>query len=54
VGEKQGKVREAKQRLEDKIRKKKKRDTMMAEIRKPLVSSPTRKRDRRENGRLRY
>ena len=39
VGEKQGKVRE--ERLEDKIRKEK-RDAMMAEMRKPLVSTPTR------------
>ena len=41
VGEKHGKVREEKQRLEDKIRKEK-RDATMAETRKPLVSTPTR------------
>jgi hypothetical protein len=53
VGEKQGKVREEKQRMEDKIRKEK-RDARMAEMRKPLVSTPTSKRGRRENGRPRY
>jgi hypothetical protein len=49
VGEKQGKVREEKHRLEDKIRKEK-RDAMMAEMRKPLVFTQTRKRGRRVEG----
>jgi hypothetical protein len=42
VGGKPGKVQEARQRLEDRIRKER-RDIMMAEMRKPLVSTPARK-----------
>ena len=37
-----GKVQEARQRLEDRIRKER-RDIMMAEMWKPLVSTPARK-----------
>ena len=47
MGGKQGRAQDTRQRMEDKTRKER-RDSLMEEIRKPLVSTPKRKRERRE------
>ena len=49
AGMKPGSVMKEKMRLEDKIRKDK-REKKIAEVRKPLLATPTRKRDRKDEG----
>ena len=46
---KPGGVKEAKRMLEERIRKEK-REQKLAEVRKPLLETQTRKRDRQEEG----
>jgi hypothetical protein len=46
---KRGTVMEAKKKLEDKIRKEK-REKKIEEVRKPLLATPTRKRERQDEG----
>ena len=47
--QKKGGVKEAKRMLEDRIRKEK-REQKLAEVRKPLITTPLRKRTRQEGG----
>ena len=49
VAMKRGSVMEAKMKLEDKIRKEK-REKKIEEVRKPLLATPTRKRERTKRG----
>ena len=46
---KPGGVKEAKRMLEERIRKEK-REQKLAEVRKPILETPTRKRDRQDEG----